>query len=197
MNNRMFFFASIFLLTWPNFSMADDLIFPRTQTEIVKALNQDNFDNTDSPDETTYTYEKGIIYKKIGGKRFRLRGIQIVEAIDILPKVGALINFDFDSFTINQGSFPLLDEFGKALKNGLPDSIMMILGHTDNKGPEEYNQKLSEKRAQSVAGYLISVHGINPNRLIINGFGEKRPIVENDSEENRFKNRRVEFIRIK
>jgi len=42
---------------------------------------------------------------------------------------------------------PLLDEFGNALKNGLPNSVIMIAGHTDSRGSEAYNQKLSEKRA--------------------------------------------------
>ncbi|MCP4370920.1 MAG: OmpA family protein, partial [Deltaproteobacteria bacterium] len=59
-----------------------------------------------------------------------------------------------------------------------------------------YNQKLSEKRANSVAEYFMASHEISSDRLIIKGFGEKQPIVGNDSEENRFKNRRVEFVRI-
>ena len=125
-----------------------------------------------------------------------LRGLQIVEAIAVLPKAGALINFEFDSAKINTASFPLLDEFGKALKNGLPDAVIMVAGHTDSKGSDAYNQKLSKKRANSVAEYFIASHEISSDRLIIKGFGEKQPIVGNDSEENRFKNRRVEFVRI-
>jgi outer membrane protein OmpA-like peptidoglycan-associated protein len=190
------FLAATTLLFFVNSATANDLIFPKTQAEIIKALGQNDGQTLKAPDGTTYLSEQGNIYKVIGGKRFRLRGIQIVEALAVLPKAGALINFGFDSSKINQDSFALLDEFGNALKNGLPNSVIMIAGHTDSRGPEAYNQKLSEQRARSVAGYLVACHGINPDRLIIKGFGEKQPIAENDTEENRSVNRRVEFIRI-
>jgi len=176
--------------------IADDLYFPKTESEIVKALSQENAKTITLPNGTKYVAEKNKVYKIIGKKRFRLRGVQVVEAIAVLPKAGALINFEFDSARINTSSFSLLDEFGKALKNGLPDAVIMVAGHTDSKGSDAYNQKLSKKRANSVAEYFIASHEISSDRLIIKGFGEKQPIVGNDSEENRFKNRRVEFVRI-
>jgi len=196
MNKRSVYLTAISLFLFVNSSTANDLVFPKTQAEILKALSQDNVKMLKAPDGTKYLSEKGKVYKIIGGKRFRLRGIQVVEAIDILPKAGALINFDFDSSEIDQDSFNLLDEFGYALKNGLFNSVIMITGHTDSKGPDEYNQQLSEERAQSVAEYLMGSHGIIPDRLIIKGFGEKQPIAENNTEENRTLNRRVEFVRI-
>ena len=67
-----------------------------------------------------------------------------------------------------------------------------ISGHTDNVGAEDYNQKLSQERAQSVADYLIG-KGIESTRLKAIGYGEGRPIAFNGDEEGRQTNRRVEF----
>lgn len=175
---------------------ADSLNFPTTQAEIVKTLSPDKADKKETSVETAYKFDQNKVYKIIGGKRFRLRGIQVLEAIASLPKAGALINFEFDSASINQNSFGLLDEFGNALKTGLPEARIMIVGHTDSSGPDEYNQKLSMQRAHAVAEYLNSAHAINSSRLIIKGFGESQPIAENNSEQNRHKNRRVEFVRV-
>jgi len=188
--------AVILILFFGNSSTANDLVFPKTQAEIINALSQSNVKNRITIDGTDFLSEQGKVYKIINGKRFRLRGIQVIEAKDILPKAGALISFDFDSSEINQDSYHLLDEFGNALKIGLPNSVILITGHTDEKGPDDYNQTLSEKRAQSVAAYLLIYHGISSDRTIIKGFGENQPIAENDTEENRSLNRRVEFIRI-
>ncbi len=196
MKKKFVYLTAILLFLFVNSSTANDLVFPKTQAEILKALSQDIDKTLKAPDGAIYLSQQGRVYKIIGGKRFRLRGIQVIEAIDILPKAGALINFDFDSSVIDQDSFHLLDEFGYALKNGLFNSVIMISGHTDSKGSDEYNQQLSEERAQSVAGYLMASHGIHPDRLTIRGFGENQPIAENDTEENRLINRRVEFVRI-
>ncbi len=76
----------------------------------------------------------------------------------------------------------------------------MISGHTDSKGSEEYNQKLSEKRAESVKKWLIENAGVNPKIIEISGYGESRPVAPNtnpdgsDNPEGRQKNRRVEIV---
>jgi outer membrane protein OmpA-like peptidoglycan-associated protein len=67
-----------------------------------------------------------------------------------------------------------------------------IYGHTDDTGEEAYNQKLSEKRALAVARFLIDA-GIAAERILVIGYGESRPVVENSSEENRARNRRIEM----
>jgi outer membrane protein OmpA-like peptidoglycan-associated protein len=64
--------------------------------------------------------------------------------------------------------------------------------HTDNKGSDEYNFKLSDDRARSVREYIIS-KGIPASRIISQGYGETKPEVDNDTDENRQLNRRVEF----
>jgi outer membrane protein OmpA-like peptidoglycan-associated protein len=84
-----------------------------------------------------------------------------------------------------------LDEVVKFLKEN-PAIKVEISGHTDNVGDERYNQQLSLKRAQSVVNYFSS-KGISTSRLTQIGFGSKKPIKSNDSEENRQVNRRIEF----
>ena len=66
-----------------------------------------------------------------------------------------------------------------------------IHGHTDNVGEDEYNMKLSERRASAVVNYLIQ-NGISSSRLEYKGFGSSKPIASNDTEEGRQENRRVE-----
>ena len=73
-----------------------------------------------------------------------------------------------------------------------PDIKIEVRGHTDSTGTEEYNQKLSERRADSVIEYMIK-NGISPERLNSVGFGEKKPVTSNDTEEGRSKNRRTEI----
>jgi outer membrane protein OmpA-like peptidoglycan-associated protein len=77
-----------------------------------------------------------------------------------------------------------------------PTWKLQIIGHTDNKGSEEYNLDLSTRRANSVKKYLIS-KGVNQDIITSEGKGETEPIDTNDTEQGREKNRRVEFIIIK
>ena len=67
-----------------------------------------------------------------------------------------------------------------------------IIGHTDNVGPVSYNQVLSEKRAKSIYDQLIK-KGVQSGKLTYKGYGEEKPVVPNDTKENRQLNRRVEF----
>jgi outer membrane protein OmpA-like peptidoglycan-associated protein len=76
--------------------------------------------------------------------------------------------------------------------NKYPDTDIAIYGHTDSKGSDEYNQRLSERRAKAVADYLKS-NNIKGSRLTTKGFGETQPKVAGDSEEAAAQNRRVEF----
>ena len=75
-----------------------------------------------------------------------------------------------------------------------PDTTAAIEGHTDNVSGAVYNQKLSEKRANSVRKYIIDKFGIDGSRLTAAGYGLAKPIASNDTEEGRQKNRRVEAV---
>jgi outer membrane protein OmpA-like peptidoglycan-associated protein len=101
------------------------------------------------------------------------------------------IFFDFDKATLRPESFNELDRLVKLLTEN-PTIKVEISAHTDSKGSDEYNMKLSQKRAESVVNYLIG-KGISKDRLIARGYGETQPIDTNDTEEGRQNNRRVEF----
>jgi OOP family OmpA-OmpF porin len=101
------------------------------------------------------------------------------------------LNFDFGKATIRESSFSSLDKLAQTLidaKNWKLD----IAGHTDDKGSDEYNLKLSQNRANAVKDYLVK-KGVNAETITAQGFGESKPIVPNDNDSNRERNRRVEF----
>ena len=103
----------------------------------------------------------------------------------------SLINFGFDSSDLTVSSKQNLDKMAKILTDN-PDTNINIYGHTDSKGSEQYNQKLSERRAAAVKSYLMN-KGIASGRLYTQGMGESSPIASNDTEAGRAQNRRVEF----
>ncbi len=101
------------------------------------------------------------------------------------------IFFDFDRATLRPESTNELERLTKLL-NDLPTMKIEISGHTDSKGSDEYNLKLSQSRAQTVVDYLIA-KGIGKDRLKAAGYGETKPIDTNDTDEGRQNNRRTEF----
>lgn len=115
-----------------------------------------------------------------------------------VERVGEGIKITFDSglmFATNQSTLNVdTKENLKNLSTTLQkyeDTNVLIEGHTDNTGTDEYNLELSKKRASSVQDYLVSL-GLNYQRLEIAGYGESQPITENDSAAGRQTNRRVE-----
>lgn len=114
---------------------------------------------------------------------------RVGEGIVIEFENDVLFGFDLSDLTATaKGN---LDKLVTVL-NKYPDTNIEIHGHTDDKGAINYNQKLSERRSGAVADYLKSKN-IDSKRLTTKGFGEEKPVVLNDTEENRAKNRRVEF----
>lgn len=99
--------------------------------------------------------------------------------------------FDFDKWDLRPESFLELDRVVKLLKENPAIEIEMS-AHTDSRGSDEYNFKLSDNRARSVMEYIIS-KGIHASRIISQGYGETKPVVDNDTDDNRQLNRRVEF----
>ena len=98
--------------------------------------------------------------------------------------------FEFNSIVINPDSKESLKMVAERLRKNSSYRIQ-IEGHTDEKGPEVYNQKLSERRANSVKKYLVK-NGVKGSKIKTQGFGELNPIEDNSTEEGRSKNRRVE-----
>ena len=99
--------------------------------------------------------------------------------------------FDFDKWNLRPESYIELDRVVTLLKENPAIEIEMS-AHTDSRGSDDYNFKLSDNRARSVMDYILS-KGIAPNRIISQGYGETKPVVPNDTDDNRQLNRRVEF----
>lgn len=119
-------------------------------------------------------------------------GVSVIRQGDeLLLRMPAAITFDFDSATVKTPFRATLDEVARTL-NAYPATMIDVLGHTDSVGTVEYNQRLSEQRAQSVARYLQG-QGVSGVRIATRGYGEMQPIASNDTEEGRAANRRVEI----
>jgi outer membrane protein OmpA-like peptidoglycan-associated protein len=103
------------------------------------------------------------------------------------------INFDFDKSTLRPDAIPAIDQVTALMKDN-PSLLLQIEGHTDNIGTRQHNASLSEARALAVRNVLVS-QGIAGSRLAVVGMGATQPVADNRSDEGRFKNRRVEFVR--
>jgi outer membrane protein OmpA-like peptidoglycan-associated protein len=122
-----------------------------------------------------------------------------LDSIDFRPILLPLIEFDFDSFIINNESRYIVDSLVYPILLANPTLVIELSAHTDSRGTDEYNELLSEKRAQSMKEFLQNYREINPKRLKAKGYGEFVPIVPNenpdgtDNPEGRQRNRRCEF----
>jgi OOP family OmpA-OmpF porin len=101
------------------------------------------------------------------------------------------VRFDFNKAEVKSQYFKKLDE-AVVIMNKNPNMRVEIQGHTDSVGSQEYNQPLSEKRANAVMEYFVG-QGVDPNRLTAVGFGLTKPVASNDTPEGRAKNRRVQL----
>ncbi|OAN11643.1 hypothetical protein A3K86_22265 [Photobacterium jeanii] len=121
----------------------------------------------------------------------------VVQATPVEPvitqvePITALLPFAFDSKALTQEDIDRLQPIAQRLVD-YPETELFVIGHTDSRGAEAYNQTLSEKRATVVATYLAAHFEIDPSRIKTEGRGESQPIASNDTEEGRAQNRRVE-----
>ncbi len=113
------------------------------------------------------------------------------QALNVAASEG-IINFQRASFDLDPKSYPTLNKLAEAA-NRCPTLIVEIEGHTDAEGTPERNQRLSDRRANSVRNYLAKA-GVDPNRLKAVGYGQDRNIASNDTPEGRARNRRIEFV---
>jgi outer membrane protein OmpA-like peptidoglycan-associated protein len=101
------------------------------------------------------------------------------------------ITFGFDQSDLNADFYDVLGSVAMVLDE-FDQTVIEVAGHTDSTGADDYNQRLSERRAGSVAAFLRT-RGIRSDRMIEIGMGESRPVASNDSEAGRQQNRRVEL----
>lgn len=116
--------------------------------------------------------------------------------IDTVPeglvlRLGEIL-FDTDSYTLKPDAKNTIDNVIKAIKETYPDREIIVEGHTDNTGRKEYNQELSEKRAKTVADYILP--NLDHDKLSYKGLADDEPIASNDTPDGRRKNRRVDII---
>ncbi len=113
---------------------------------------------------------------------------RVGEGIQVTFDSGIL--FDFDSSALRPEAQRHLTELAASLRE-YDDSEVLIVGHTDSVGTEEYNQGLSERRAQSAGNFLVRA-GVAPDRVRTMGLGELEPVASNETAAGRQENRRVE-----
>ena len=118
-------------------------------------------------------------------------GVDVVrEGDNITLNMPSGITFDFDSATVKPQFQPVLDNVAATLVQ-YNQTVIEVAGHTDSVGSDQYNQALSQRRANAVSAYLGS-RGVLSQRMITVGAGESRPIATNDTDAGRAQNRRVE-----
>ena len=122
---------------------------------------------------------------------FDLDEVDAPDTVDMKLFVMRNINFGFDNAVLTKSSYAEIDYIAEFL-NENPSINIEIAGHTDNSGNDEHNMELSLKRAAAVMSALIE-RGISVKRLEVKGYGASRPLVPNDSEQNKALNRRVEM----
>jgi outer membrane protein OmpA-like peptidoglycan-associated protein len=110
----------------------------------------------------------------------------------IIVEFNSKILFGFDKSDLNSSAKDNLSEL-VAILNKYPDTDIEIQGHTDNVGTADYNQALSERRAEAVSSFIKS-KDIVGSRITIKGFGKSTPKYSNDTEDGRTLNRRVDFL---
>jgi outer membrane protein OmpA-like peptidoglycan-associated protein len=116
-----------------------------------------------------------------------------VEVRDNKIEIREKIQFEYNKAEIKEVSFDLLDEIAKVIKENPQIKKIQIEGHASSDGNDAYNLALSDRRAKAVRQHLIEKGGIPAETLVAKGFGETKPIADNETEEGREKNRRVEF----
>ena len=115
------------------------------------------------------------------------------EALNRDGHIALYINFDFGKSIIRDESKPVIEQIVQMMKSN-PELKVGVEGHTDNVGSPVSNKTLSEARAKSVVTSIVS-QGISADRLSPAGFGQDKPIADNNTEEGRARNRRVELVK--
>jgi len=119
-------------------------------------------------------------------------GVQVArEGDNIRLIMPGNITFQTNSHNLRDNFYPVLNSVGEVLSK-YADTTLRVSGHTDNTGGRQLNQDLSERRAGSVADYLVT-RDVNRSRMLVQGLAFDQPIADNSSEQGRAQNRRVEL----
>jgi outer membrane protein OmpA-like peptidoglycan-associated protein len=120
---------------------------------------------------------------------------QLAETVENRPKIDLEINFAFNAAETSEAVRPVLLELGRAMTSPeLKGAKFLVAGHTDAKGSDAYNQKLSEKRAKAVKDFLMANFDLGEEQLVAVGYGEER--LKNSRKPFADENRRVQVVNI-
>ncbi len=130
-----------------------------------------------------------MVTKEVVGAK---TAVSVTATVDEFITMSAAILFGFDSDVLSNDGMAIIDErIGKYRGRVKRTLDVEVTGHTDSTGPEAYNQKLSERRAQSVANYIDKQSDVPHSEIKVTGKGESEPVASNDTREGRAVNRRV------
>lgn len=141
-----------------------------------------------------YIWSKHMEQKRLAMERATMgSGVAVTQTADNQLKLNipADVSFDTGRADIKPNMRPILDQFASGL-SGQPNTEVRIIGHADATGSDALNDQLSVQRAQATRSYL-AMRGVDPNRIMVAGRGEREPIADNSTEAGRAKNRRVEI----
>jgi outer membrane protein OmpA-like peptidoglycan-associated protein len=125
-------------------------------------------------------------------KELEATGVSVTRSGDnITLNMPGNITFKTDSADLNASFFEVLNSVGKVV-NEFEQTVIEVAGHTDSTGSDQYNQQLSQRRADAVASYL-KTRSVRADRIITVGAGESHPVASNDTADGRQRNRRVEL----
>lgn len=142
-----------------------------------------------------YVWSRQMEQKKIAMQRATVgTGVAVTQTPDNQLKLNIPtdVSFDTNRADIKPNLRPILDQFAQGLSSQ-PNTEIRIIGHTDNTGSDAVNDPLSVRRAQSTKDYLTE-RGVDANRIMVMGRGEREPVAENTTAAGRAKNRRVEIF---
>lgn len=142
-----------------------------------------------------YVWSRHMQEKKLAMERATMgSGVQVSQTSDNQLKLNipSDVSFDTGRSDIKPNLRPILDQFASGLSSQ-PNTEVRIIGHTDNTGSDAVNDPLSVQRADATRQYLAA-RGVDPNRIVIAGRGEREPIADNTTEAGRAQNRRVEIF---
>ncbi|MEZ5765530.1 MAG: OmpA family protein [Xanthobacteraceae bacterium] len=170
-----------------------------TEDQILKALTPKRLTRSLSaaPADTAKAAEEARFVNQIRNRTTRSLSSgernQIAAIAEEKPKIDLEITFDYNSANISQKALPAVTALGKVLTNpNLKGTTFVLAGHTDAQGSENYNQDLSERRADSLKKYLMENYGIAAGDLVTVGYGESR--LKDPSNPNAEGNRRVQIV---
>lgn len=158
----------------------------------LKQFVQDVFYDTAAVDPCSLDDDNDGVNNCIDKCPDTIKGLAVdADGCPIADIVTLKINFDFDKSDIKPEYYQELADFASYMRQQQSFTVVEIAGHTDSVGSDEYNQKLSERRAKAVRDYLVNELGMDDKLFSAVGYGESKPIATNDTDAGRAENRRI------